>query len=74
LLEQDIPVRALIHKLDARSDADGLLEAVAIFAAAARDAGLELLVNNSEVQKTPNDPAFRDVQHAQLPEFAASVG
>src|SRR5215469_14278910 len=100
LLEQGIPVRALVHKLDARSDdlrkqgaevvegdllnpasvqaalrnikrayftypvADGLLEAAAIFAAAARDAGLELLVNNSQFQGTPNDPAFRDLQHA----------
>jgi uncharacterized protein YbjT (DUF2867 family) len=100
LLEQGIPVRALVHKVDARSDdlgkqgaevvegdllnpasvqaalrnikrayftypvADGLLEAAAIFAAAARDAGLELLVNNSQFQGTPNDPAFRDLQHA----------
>jgi hypothetical protein len=30
--------------------ADGLLEAVAIFAAAARDAGVELVVNNSQFQ------------------------
>ena len=100
LLEQGIPVRALVHQLDARSDdlrkqgaevvegdllnpasvqaalrnikrayftypvADGLLEAAAIFAAAARDAGLELLVNNSQFQGTPSDPAFRDLQHA----------
>jgi uncharacterized protein YbjT (DUF2867 family) len=85
LMEQGIPVRALVHKLDSRSDdlrkqgaevvegdllnpasvhaamrnikrayfiypvADGLLEAAAIFAAAAaRDAGLELVVNNSQ--------------------------
>jgi uncharacterized protein YbjT (DUF2867 family) len=100
LLEQGIPVRALVHKLDSRSDelrkqgaevaqgdllkpdsvqaamrnvkrayftypvADGLLEAVAIFAAAARDAGLELVVNNSQFQGTPADPAFRDLEHA----------
>jgi uncharacterized protein YbjT (DUF2867 family) len=100
LLEQGIPVRALVHKLDSRSDglrkqgaevvegdllnpasvraairnvkrayftypvADQLLEAVAIFAAAARDAGLELVVNNSQLQSTPEDPAFRDLQHA----------
>ena len=100
LLEQGIPVRAFVHKLDARSDelrkqgaevvegdllnpasvqaamrnvkrayftypvADGLLEAAAIFAAAARDAGLELVVNNSQFQGTPDDPAFRDLQHA----------
>lgn len=44
--------------------ADGLLEAVTIFAAAARDAGLELVVNNSQFQGTPNDPAFRDLLHA----------
>src|SRR5262252_11116123 len=93
LLEQGIPVRALVHKLDSRSDelrkqgaevvegdllnpasvqaalrnvkrayftypvADGLLEAVAIFAAAAGDARLELVVNNSQFQGTPDDPA-----------------
>jgi uncharacterized protein YbjT (DUF2867 family) len=100
LLKQGIPVRAFVHKLDARSDelrqqgaeiiegdllnpasvqaamkevkrayftypvADGLLEAVTIFAAAARDAGLELVVNNSQFQGTPGDPAFRDLQRA----------
>ena len=84
LMEQGILVRALVHKLDARSDelrkagveviegdllnpasvqaamrnvrrayftypvADGLLTAAAIFAAAARDADLELVVNNSQ--------------------------
>ncbi len=100
LLKQGIPVRAFVHKLDARSDelrrqgaeiiegdllnpasvqaamkevkrayftypvADGLLEAVTIFAAAARDAGLELVVNNSQFQSTPGDPAFRDLQGA----------
>ena len=100
LMEQGIPVRALVHKLDSRSDelrkqgaevveghllnpasvhaamrnikrayftypvADGLLEAATIFAAAARDADLELVVNNSQFQGTPDDPAFRDLQHA----------
>jgi uncharacterized protein YbjT (DUF2867 family) len=100
LLKQDIPVRAFVHKLDARSDvlsrqgaeivegdllnptsvkaamkgvkrayftypvADGLLEAATIFAATARDAGLELVVNNSQFQGTPDDPAFRDLQGA----------
>jgi uncharacterized protein YbjT (DUF2867 family) len=44
--------------------ADGLLEAVAIFAAAARDGGLELVVNNSQFQGTPGNPAFRDLQRA----------
>ena len=100
LLTQGIPVRAFVHKLDARSDelrqhgaeivqgdllnpaevqaamknvkrayftypvTDGLLEAATIFAAAARDAGLELVVNNSQFQGTPGDPAFRDLQRA----------
>jgi uncharacterized protein YbjT (DUF2867 family) len=100
LMEQGILVRALVHKLDSRSDeirkqggevveadllnpasvqdalrnvkrayftypvADGLLEAAAIFAAAARDAGLELVVNNSQFQGTPDDPAFRDLELA----------
>jgi uncharacterized protein YbjT (DUF2867 family) len=100
LLKQGIPIRAFVHKLDARSDelrqqgaeiiegdllnpasvqaamkevkrayftypvADGLLEAATIFAVAARDAGLELVVNNSQFQGTPGDPAFRDLQRA----------
>jgi uncharacterized protein YbjT (DUF2867 family) len=100
LLEQGIPVRAFVHKLDARSDelqrqgaeifegdlldaasvqasmknvkrayftypvADGLLEAATIFAASARDAGLETIVNNSQFQGIPGDPAFRDLRHA----------
>jgi uncharacterized protein YbjT (DUF2867 family) len=100
LLEQGIPVRAFVHKLDARSDelrqqgaeivegdllnpasvqaamkgvkrayftypvADGLLEAATIFTATARDAGLELVVNNSQFQGTPDDPTFRDLQSA----------
>jgi len=44
--------------------ADGLLEAVAIFATAACDAGLERVVNNSQFQGAPGDPAFRDLPHA----------
>jgi uncharacterized protein YbjT (DUF2867 family) len=44
--------------------ADGLLEAATIFAASARDAGLELVVNNSQFQGTHDDPAFRDLQRA----------
>jgi uncharacterized protein YbjT (DUF2867 family) len=100
LLDQGIPVRALVHKLDSRSDelrqkgaevfegdlldsasvqaamrnvkrayftypvADGLLEAATIFAAAARDAALELVVNNSQYQGRPGDPAFRDLKRA----------
>ena len=100
LLKQGIPVRAFVHKLDARSDelrqqgaeivdgdllnpasvqaamrdvkrafftypvTDGLLEATTIFAATAREAGLELVVNNSQSQGPPDDPAFRDLQRA----------
>lgn len=99
LLRQQIPVRAFVHKIDARCDelrqqgaeivegdllnpssvqaamkdvkrafftypvSDGLLEAATIFSAAARDAGLELIVNNSQFQGVPGDPAFRDLQH-----------
>lgn len=43
---------------------DGLLEAATIFAAVARDAGLELLVNNSQFQGVPGEPTFRDLQDA----------
>jgi len=100
LLERGIPVRALVHQLDTRSDGlrkrgaelvegdllnpasvqaamrnvkrayftypvvDGLLEAATIFADAARAAGLELVVNNSQFQGTRGDPAFRHLQHA----------
>jgi uncharacterized protein YbjT (DUF2867 family) len=100
LLEQGIPVRALVHKLDSRSDelsqqgaevvegdllnpasvegamrnvkrayftypvVDGLLEAATIFAAAARDAALELVVNNSQYQGRFGDPSFRDLKRA----------
>ena len=44
--------------------ADGLLEAATIFAAAARDRSLELVVNNSQFQGTPEDPTFRDLERA----------
>jgi uncharacterized protein YbjT (DUF2867 family) len=100
LLKQGLPIRAFVHKLDARSNelrqqgaeivegdllnpgsvqaamrnvkrafftypvTDGLLEATSIFAATAHDAGLELVVNNSQFQNTPDDPAFRDPQFA----------
>jgi len=100
LLQQGIPVRAFVHKLDSRSDelrqqgaevvegdllnsatvqaamrnvrrayftypvTDGLLEAATIFAAAARDAALELVVNNSQYQGAPGDPAFRGLTRA----------
>lgn len=43
---------------------DGLLEAATIFAATARDAGLELVVNNSQFQGIPDDPEFRDLRRA----------
>lgn len=43
---------------------DGLMEAGSIFAATARDADLELVVNNSQFQGTPDAPWFRDLQHA----------
>jgi uncharacterized protein YbjT (DUF2867 family) len=43
---------------------DGLLEAATIFAATARDEGLELVVNNSQFQGRPGDPAFRDLQRS----------
>ncbi len=100
LLQQNIPVRAFVHKLDARSDelhlqgaevvegdllepasvhaaikgvkrayftypvAAGLLEAATIFAAAARDSELELVVNNSQFQGIPGDFSFRDLRTA----------
>jgi uncharacterized protein YbjT (DUF2867 family) len=100
LLKQGIPVRAFVHKLDARCDelrqqgaeifegdllspgsvqaamkgvkrayftypvTDGLLEAVTIFATTARDAGLELVVNNSQFQGASDDPVFRDLGYA----------
>src|SRR5579863_9172723 len=100
LLEQGSPVRALVHKLDSRSDElrqqgaevvegdllnsatvqaamrnvkrayftypviDGLLEAATTFAAAARDAALELVVNNSQFQGKPGDPEFRGLTRA----------
>ncbi len=44
--------------------ADGLLEAATIFAATARDAGLAMLVNNSQAQGTPDDPVFRELRYA----------
>ncbi len=98
LLKQGIPVRAFVHKLEARSNelrqqgaeivegdllnpasvrmamldverayftypvADGLLEAASIFVTAARENCLELVVNNSQFQGVPGDPAFRDLQ------------
>ncbi len=43
---------------------DGLLEAATIFAATARDAGLDVVVNNSQLQGVPGDANFRDLQGA----------
>lgn len=100
LLKQGIPVRAFVHRVDARSDelrrlgaetfegdllnaasvqesmkgvkrayftypvADGLLEATTIFAASAREAELEMVVNNSQFQDMPDNAAFRDLRLA----------
>ncbi|KAA6464517.1 hypothetical protein DYQ86_00650 [Acidobacteria bacterium AB60] len=100
LLDQGLPVRAFVHKVDSRCDelrakgaeilagdlldpaavqsalhgvkrayftypvAEGLLEASTIFAASARDAGLELIVNNSQFQSTPEAEDFRGLRHA----------
>lgn len=44
--------------------ADGLLEAATIFASTARDAGLEMVVNNSQFQGIHGDPEFRDLRRA----------
>jgi uncharacterized protein YbjT (DUF2867 family) len=41
--------------------ADGLMEAATIFAAMARSHKLELVVNNSQFQDTPEDAFFRDL-------------
>src|SRR3954447_16901402 len=44
--------------------ADGLLEATAIFASAAREAGVEMVVNNSQSQGAPGSPEFGNLQQA----------
>src|ERR1700730_11198870 len=41
--------------------ADGLMDAATIFAAMARTAGLDLVVNNSQFQDTPDDAFFRNL-------------
>jgi uncharacterized protein YbjT (DUF2867 family) len=100
LLQQGIPVRAFVRKIDARADelreqgaelfvgdllapssveeamkdvrrayftypvADGLMDAATIFAATARTAGLDLVVNNSQFQDTPEDAFFRNLAGA----------
>jgi uncharacterized protein YbjT (DUF2867 family) len=99
LTQSGLPVRALVHQVDERSErlqtlgaevlagdlldphlvrramqgierayftypvADGLLEATAIFAMAAREASTELVVNMSQLQSTPVAPSFRNLQH-----------
>jgi uncharacterized protein YbjT (DUF2867 family) len=99
LIERGFTVRALVHKIDERSERlekldvevlsgdllnlnsvsqalrdvkrayftypvdDGLLEATATFAAAARDAGTEMVVNMSQLQSTAVAPSFRNLQH-----------
>jgi len=99
LLQRNLPVRALVHHLDERSERlrklgaevvqadlldpalvrqalqdvkrayftfpvdDGLLEATAIFATAAREAGTEMVVNMSQLQSTSVAPSFRNLQH-----------
>ena len=99
LLQRNLPVRALVHHLDERSESlrelgakvvqadlldpalvrqalqdvkrayftfpvdDGLLEATAIFATAAREAGTEMVVNMSQLQSTSVAPSFRNLQH-----------
>jgi len=99
LIERGSTVRALVHKIDERSERleklgvevlsgdllnldsvsqalrdvkrayftypvdDGLLEATATFAAAAREAGTEMVVNMSQLQSTAIVPSFRNLQH-----------
>src|SRR5690348_4072844 len=41
----------------------GLLEATTIFASAAHDAGVELVINNSQFKSAGNPPTFRNLQH-----------
>jgi len=43
---------------------DGLMDAATIFAAMARAAKLEMVVNNSQFQDTPEDAFFRDLVNA----------
>jgi uncharacterized protein YbjT (DUF2867 family) len=45
------------------SVSEGLLEATTIFAMAAREAGIELVVNNSQLQGARRAPSFRNMQH-----------
>ncbi len=83
LVQRGLPVRALVHQVDERSQRlrelgvevvtgrayftypvdDGLLEATAIFAMAAREASTEVVVNMSQLQNTTVAPSFRNLQH-----------
>ena len=99
LVERGCKVRALVHKIDERSQrleklgvevlpgdlldlhsvskalrgikrayftypvADGLMEATAIFAAAAREAKTEMVVNMSQFQSSSSAPTLRNLQH-----------
>jgi uncharacterized protein YbjT (DUF2867 family) len=99
LIERGFKVRALVHKIDERSQRleklgvevlsgnlldleavgqalrgikrayftypvdDGLMEATAIFAAAAREAQTEMVVNMSQFQSTSTAPTLRNLQH-----------
>jgi uncharacterized protein YbjT (DUF2867 family) len=99
LIERGFTVRALVHKIDERSQRleklgvevlsgdllnldsvsralrdvkrayftypvdDGLMEATAIFAAAARKAQTEMVVNMSQFQGNSNAPTLRNLQH-----------
>ena len=99
LVQRGLKVRALVHKVDERSERlrklgaevlpgdlldpdlvrkalqgvkrayftypvdNGLLEATAIFAMAARESRTELVVNMSQLQNTSVAPSFRNLQH-----------
>jgi uncharacterized protein YbjT (DUF2867 family) len=66
LLDQD-SVRASLKGIKRAyftySVTDGLLEATTIFAMAAREAETELIVNNSQLQRTRKAPSLRNMQH-----------
>jgi len=99
LVQDGLRVRALVHRVDERSERlrklgvevipgslldpdlvrralqgikrayftypvdDGLMEATAIFAMAARESSTEVVVNMSQLQNTAVAPSFRNLQH-----------
>ena len=99
LVQNGLRVRALVHRVDERSERlrklgvevipgslldpdlvrralqgikrayftypvdDGLMEATAIFAMAARESSTEVVVNMSQLQNTAVAPSFRNLQH-----------